>query len=52
MELPNIASLVSDSISEQICNSAAKMANNLAVVAFFCLHKDRAYGIPPVTLST
>ena len=52
MELPNIASPVSDSISEQIFNSAAKMANNLAMVAFFCLHKDRAYGIPPVTLST
>ncbi|PSS01413.1 Pyruvate kinase isozyme A like [Actinidia chinensis var. chinensis] len=35
MELPDIASSFSDSISEEICNSAAKMANNLEVDALF-----------------
>lgn len=40
MELPDIASSFSDSISEQICNSAAKMANNLAVDALFVYIKN------------
>ncbi|CAL9758185.1 unnamed protein product [Musa acuminata subsp. burmannicoides] len=35
MELPDIASSFSDKISEEICNSAAKMANNLGVDALF-----------------
>ena len=35
MELPDIASSVSDSILEQICNLVAKMMNNLAVDALF-----------------
>ncbi|KAL7144823.1 hypothetical protein ABFS83_07G037700 [Erythranthe nasuta] len=35
MELPAIASSFTDSISEEICNSAAKMANNLEVDAIF-----------------
>ncbi|XP_064993472.1 pyruvate kinase isozyme A, chloroplastic-like isoform X1 [Musa acuminata AAA Group] len=35
MELPGIASSLSDKISEQICNSAAKMANSLEVDAVF-----------------
>ncbi|RVX21786.1 Pyruvate kinase isozyme A, chloroplastic [Vitis vinifera] len=39
MELPDTASSFSDSISEQICNSAAKMANNLAVDALFVYTK-------------
>ncbi|KAL9161702.1 hypothetical protein ABFS82_07G038300 [Erythranthe guttata] len=34
-ELPAIASSFTDSISEEICNSAAKMANNLEVDAIF-----------------
>ncbi|CAI9118340.1 OLC1v1019899C1 [Oldenlandia corymbosa var. corymbosa] len=40
MELPDIASSFSDSISEEICNSAAKMANNLEVDALFVYTKD------------
>ncbi|OVA09875.1 Pyruvate kinase [Macleaya cordata] len=39
MELPDIASSFSDSISEEICNSAAKMANNLEVDALFVYTK-------------
>ncbi|CAA7388081.1 unnamed protein product [Spirodela intermedia] len=39
MELPGIASSFSDSISEEICNSAAKMANNLGVDALFVYTK-------------
>lgn len=35
MELPGIASSFVDSISEERCNSAAKMANNLEVDAIF-----------------
>ncbi|XP_022138517.1 pyruvate kinase isozyme A, chloroplastic [Momordica charantia] len=35
MELPEVGSSFSDSISEEICNSAAKMANNLEVDAIF-----------------
>ncbi|WOK99421.1 hypothetical protein Cni_G08133 [Canna indica] len=35
MDLPHIASSFSDKISEEICNSAAKMANNLRVDAVF-----------------
>ncbi|CAN4091234.1 unnamed protein product [Withania somnifera] len=38
-ELPSIASSFSDSISEEICNSAAKMANNLEVDALFVYTK-------------
>ncbi|XP_042517653.1 pyruvate kinase isozyme A, chloroplastic [Macadamia integrifolia] len=39
MELPDIASSFSESISEEICNSAAKMANNLGVDAIFVYTK-------------
>ncbi|KAH7857141.1 hypothetical protein Vadar_009508 [Vaccinium darrowii] len=39
MELQDIASSFSDSISEEICNSAAKMANNLEVDALFVYTK-------------
>ncbi|XP_078435429.1 pyruvate kinase family protein [Wolffia australiana] len=39
VELPGIASSFSDSISEEICNSAAKMANNLGVDALFVFTK-------------
>lgn len=39
MELPDIASSFSDKISEEICNSAAKMANNLGVDALFVYTK-------------
>ncbi|KAI3469650.1 hypothetical protein Pfo_026313 [Paulownia fortunei] len=40
MELPGIASSFADSISEEICNSAAKMANNLEVDAIFVYTKS------------
>ncbi|KAL3828749.1 hypothetical protein ACJIZ3_017551 [Penstemon smallii] len=40
MELPGIASSYADSISEEICNSAAKMANNLKVDAIFVYTKS------------
>ncbi|KAK2986074.1 hypothetical protein RJ640_011515 [Escallonia rubra] len=40
MELQDIASSFSDSISEEICNSAAKMANNLEVDALFVYTKN------------
>ncbi|GMN46805.1 hypothetical protein TIFTF001_015984 [Ficus carica] len=39
MELPEVGSSFSDSISEEICNSAAKMANNLEVDALFVYTK-------------
>ncbi|KAJ8427739.1 hypothetical protein Cgig2_021066 [Carnegiea gigantea] len=39
MELPEIASSFSDSVSEEICNCAAKMANNLEVDAIFVYTK-------------
>ncbi|KAI3986765.1 hypothetical protein MKX01_002258 [Papaver californicum] len=39
MELQDIASSYSDTISEEICNSAAKMANNLEVDALFVYTK-------------
>lgn len=39
MDLPDIASSFTDSISEEICNSAAKMANNLEVDALFVYTK-------------
>ncbi|XP_059632436.1 pyruvate kinase isozyme A, chloroplastic [Cornus florida] len=39
MELSDISSTFSDSISEEICNSAAKMANNLEVDALFVYTK-------------
>ncbi|KAI7743565.1 hypothetical protein M8C21_000764, partial [Ambrosia artemisiifolia] len=39
MDLPDISSSLSDSISEEICNSAAKMANNLEVDALFVYTK-------------
>ncbi|KAF7151076.1 hypothetical protein RHSIM_Rhsim02G0031500 [Rhododendron simsii] len=39
MELQDIASSFQDSISEEICNSAAKMANNLEVDALFVYTK-------------
>ncbi|KAG9451887.1 hypothetical protein H6P81_004791 [Aristolochia fimbriata] len=39
MELPGIASSFADRISEEICNSAAKMANNLEVDALFVYTK-------------
>ncbi|MQL90062.1 hypothetical protein Taro_022650 [Colocasia esculenta] len=39
MELPGIASSFSDTVSEEICNSAAKMANNLGVDALFVYTK-------------
>ncbi|PWA63223.1 pyruvate kinase isozyme A protein [Artemisia annua] len=35
MDFPDIASSFSGSISEEICNSAAKMSNNLEVDTFF-----------------
>ncbi|CAA2960424.1 pyruvate kinase isozyme A, chloroplastic [Olea europaea subsp. europaea] len=38
-ELPGIALSFSDSISEEICNSAAKLANNLQVDAIFVYTK-------------
>ncbi|XP_076886199.1 pyruvate kinase isozyme A, chloroplastic-like [Bidens hawaiensis] len=40
MELPDIASSLSDCISEEIYNSAAKMANNLEVDAIFVYTKN------------
>lgn len=40
MELPGIASSLADSILEEICNSAAKMANNLGVDAIFVYTKS------------
>ncbi|OAY55667.1 pyruvate kinase isozyme A, chloroplastic [Manihot esculenta] len=40
MELPAVGSTFSDFISEEICNSAAKMANNLAVDALFVYTKN------------
>ncbi|KAK4357098.1 hypothetical protein RND71_022708 [Anisodus tanguticus] len=40
IELPSITSSFSDSISEEICNSAAKMANNLEVDALFVYTKN------------
>ncbi|KAK9288349.1 hypothetical protein L1049_016802 [Liquidambar formosana] len=39
MELQDMGSSFSDSISEEICNSAAKMANNLEVDALFVYTK-------------
>ncbi|KAF5452749.1 hypothetical protein F2P56_027716 [Juglans regia] len=39
MELPDIGTSFSDNISEEICNSAAKMANNLEVDALFVYTK-------------
>ncbi|KAL5702155.1 pyruvate kinase [Ranunculus cassubicifolius] len=39
MDLPDISSSFTDSISEEICNSAAKMANNLEVDAIFVYTK-------------
>ncbi|KAE8022626.1 hypothetical protein FH972_008411 [Carpinus fangiana] len=39
MELPDIGSSFSDNISEEICSSAAKMANNLEVDALFVYTK-------------
>ncbi|KAK0608878.1 hypothetical protein LWI29_037448 [Acer saccharum] len=39
MELPEVGSSFSDSISEEICTSAAKMANNLGVDALFVYTK-------------
>ncbi|GFP86057.1 pyruvate kinase isozyme a chloroplastic [Phtheirospermum japonicum] len=39
MELPGVASSFADSISEEICNSTAKMANNLVVDAIFVYTK-------------
>ncbi|XP_047334544.1 pyruvate kinase isozyme A, chloroplastic [Impatiens glandulifera] len=39
IQLPEIASSFSDSISEEICNSAAKMANNLGADALFVYTK-------------
>ncbi|KAK3190170.1 hypothetical protein Dsin_029731 [Dipteronia sinensis] len=40
MELPEVGSSFSDSISEEICTSAAKMANNLGVDALFVYTKS------------
>jgi len=40
MDLPNTAIRYADSISEEICNSAAKMANKLAVDAIFVYTKQ------------
>ncbi|XP_070041988.1 pyruvate kinase isozyme A, chloroplastic-like [Nicotiana tomentosiformis] len=40
IELPSIASSFTGSISEEICNSAAKMANNLEVDALFVYTKN------------
>ncbi|PKA64951.1 Pyruvate kinase isozyme A, chloroplastic [Apostasia shenzhenica] len=39
MELPDVAASFSDKISEEICNSAGKMANNLGVDALFVYTK-------------
>ncbi|GAB4851019.1 hypothetical protein Ancab_030315 [Ancistrocladus abbreviatus] len=39
MELSDVASSFSDRVSEEICNSAAKMANNLEVDALFVYTK-------------
>lgn len=39
MELPDISSSFTESISEEICNSASKMANNLEVDAIFVYTK-------------
>ncbi|KAL9408196.1 hypothetical protein AB3S75_046698 [Citrus x aurantiifolia] len=39
MELPDVGSSFAESISEEICNSAAKMANNLEVDALFVYTK-------------
>ncbi|KAJ4722561.1 Pyruvate kinase [Melia azedarach] len=39
MELPDVGSSFADNISEEICNSAAKMANNLEVDALFVYTK-------------
>ncbi|KAJ1293214.1 hypothetical protein BS78_01G051000 [Paspalum vaginatum] len=40
LELLDVSSSFSDKISEEICNSAAKMANNLGVDAVFVYTKD------------
>ncbi|KAF3324383.1 pyruvate kinase isozyme A [Carex littledalei] len=40
LELPEVASSFSDRISEEICNSAAKIANNLGVDAVFVYTKS------------
>ncbi|WCJ23893.1 Pyruvate kinase family protein [Euphorbia peplus] len=40
MELPPVGASFSDCISEEICSSAAKMANNLEVDAIFVYTKD------------
>ncbi|KAL6638040.1 hypothetical protein ACP70R_025612 [Stipagrostis hirtigluma subsp. patula] len=40
LELQDVSSSFSDKISEEICNSAAKMANNLGVDAVFVYTKD------------
>ncbi|VFQ87554.1 unnamed protein product [Cuscuta campestris] len=40
MELPSIASSFGDTISEEICNSAAKMANKMEVDAIFVYTKN------------
>ncbi|GLU08087.1 hypothetical protein SLE2022_250130 [Rubroshorea leprosula] len=39
MELPDVGTSFADNISEEICNSAAKMANNLEVDAIFVYTK-------------
>ncbi|KEH42804.1 putative pyruvate kinase [Medicago truncatula] len=39
MQLPSVGSYFSEKISEEICNSAAKMANNLEVDALFVYTK-------------
>ncbi|MBA0664607.1 hypothetical protein Goklo_004575, partial [Gossypium klotzschianum] len=39
MELPDVGTLFADSISEEICNSAAKIANNLEADALFVYTK-------------
>ncbi|XWS39251.1 hypothetical protein CRYUN_Cryun18bG0034800 [Craigia yunnanensis] len=40
MQLPDIGTSFADSISEEICNSVAKMANNLEVDALFVYAKN------------
>ncbi|KAJ1692726.1 hypothetical protein LUZ63_009424 [Rhynchospora breviuscula] len=43
LELPEVASSFSDRISEEICNSAAKIANNLGVDLYLCTQKPATW---------
>ncbi|KAG2640335.1 hypothetical protein PVAP13_2KG086380 [Panicum virgatum] len=50
LELQGVSSSFSDKISEEICNSTAKMANGLGADAVFCFHEDWPHGLPALTM--